>query len=127
MPSPVNAGQSFTDEGAFLAALPSEQVVVLDFDNLAGCSSFPSIGCPLTTQYPGIEFSNASVWDWSSFALCGGNVTPPNNLINTDGSTGSPIEFAFDNPVSAVGLYNASPGACATDSVQLTLYDPEWA
>jgi len=110
----VNAGTAFTDEAAFLTALGS-QATTLDFDDLPDRTV-------VTNQYSGVTFGNAGIWNWSNNTANGGNVTPPNNLYNIDGLNGEAIEFVFDVPVTAVGLYNSSPGVL-TDRVQMTLFD----
>ncbi len=111
----TEGNQVFTSERDFLNALGSAATTI-DFDDLPDRTV-------VNSQYAGLTFSNASVWDWTVDPSGGSNVTPPNNLFNTDLLFGGVIGFVFDQLVHGVGVYNTSPPA--TDRVRMTLFDSQ--
>ena len=88
---PAAASQSFTNFGAFVAALGGSYTVH-GFDNLPP-------GTVLNTQLAGVDFQNSATVGAS------GSAQSPPNVLRT---TASPIGFLFGPSARAVGFYNTS-------------------
>jgi hypothetical protein len=96
----VERSTFFTDQSAFLQALGSS-ALTCTFDEFTHLQ-------PLTSQLPGVAFSNATVYDEEHFPSNGSFQTPPNVLMNADWYAAGPIAFSFDPPVRGVGFFNTS-------------------
>lgn len=95
--------------GAALAAPPPLPAIVINFESLADLES-------VTTQFPGITFSNATVLtagiSLNEFEF------PPKSGVNVAFDDGGPITIAFASPVSVV-----SAAVTYLTPVTLTGYD----
>ena len=108
-PGIASGGTSFTDEAAFLVALPGAATRI-NFDGLTNLDT-------VADQFDGVDFaSSGRIYAEQTFPSGGSWKSPPNVLLNFGAD---PIIFSFEPAVGGVGFYNTS----IADREEVTLFD----